>query len=266
MDRLTKKMRFQRDHPKELIIGDNTTGIRTHSSFNLICNVAFISILEPRNVDSDLDDSYLIMAMQDELSQFSSNRVWDLVPKPKDSAVISTKWVYLNKLDDDGNIVKNQTCLFAQGYSQEEGIDYDEAYARVTRLEAIRMLLAYACFMGFKLFQMDVKSAFFNGVLTEEIYVKQIPSFVEHVHPEYVYKLIRSLYGLKKAPRAWFERHRKFLLGNGYSMGKADKTLFVKHQMNDLIVVKIYVDDIILGVLIICLLRNLLESCCRNLR
>ena len=212
-----------------------------------MCHVAFLSILEPRNVESALDDSYWILAMQDELSQFSRNRVWDLVPKPKDSTVIGTKWVYRNKLDEDGNVVRNKARLVAQGYSQEEGIDYDETYAPVARLEAIRMLLAYSCFMGFKLFQMDVKSAFLNGVLTEEVYVKQPPGFEDPHHPEYVYKLNRALYGLKQAPRAWFERLSKFLLANGYSMGKADKTLFVKHQTSDLIVVQVYVDDIIFG-------------------
>ena len=139
-----------RDHPKELIIGDCTAGIRTCSSYNLMCNVAFISILEPRNVESSLDDSYYIMAMQDELSQFSRNHVWDLVPKPKDFAVIGTKWVYRNKLDEDGNVVRNKAILVAQGYSQEEGIDYDEKYAHVARLEAIRMLLAYSVFHGFQ--------------------------------------------------------------------------------------------------------------------
>ena len=199
---LPKELRFQRDHPKELIIGDSTTGIRTRSSFNLMCNVAFLSILELRNVESALDDSYWIMEMRDELSQFSRNRVWDLVPKPKDSAVIGTKWVYRNKLGEDGNIVRNKARLVAQGYSQEEGIDYDETYAHVARLEAIRMLLAYACFMGFKLFQMDVKSAFLNGVLTEEVYVKQPPGFEDPIHPEYVFKLNRALYGLKQAPQS----------------------------------------------------------------
>ena len=98
--------------------------------------------------------------MQDELSQFSKNHVWDLVHKPKDSTVIGTKWVYRNKLDEDGNVVRNKDRLVAQGYSQEEGIDYDETYAPVARLEAIRMLLAYSCFMGFKLFQMTSRRPF----------------------------------------------------------------------------------------------------------
>ena len=246
-DGLPKEMRFVRDHPKELIIGDSSAGIRTRSSYNLMVHTAFLSILEPRNVESALDDSYWILAMQDELSQFSRNHVWDLVPKPKDSTVIGTKWVFRNKLDEDGNVVRNKARLVAQGYSQEEGIDFDETYAPVARLEAIRLLLAYSCFMGFKLFQMDVKSAFLNGVLAEEVYVKQPPGFEDPHHPEYVYKLNRALYGLKQAPRAWFERLSKFLLENGYSMGKADKTLFVKHHNCNLIVVQVYVDDIIFG-------------------
>ena len=119
------------------------------------------------------------------------------MPKPKDPAAISIKWVYRNKLDEDGNVVRNTARLVGQGYSQEERIDYDETYAPVARLEAIRMLLAYVCFMGFKLFQMDVKSAFLNGVLTEEVYVKQPPGFEDPHHPEYVYKLNRALYGSK---------------------------------------------------------------------
>ena len=129
-----------------------------------MCNIAYISVIEPKDIHSALDDSYWIMAMQDELSQFSRNHVWDLVPKPTHQGVIGTKWVFRNKLDEDGNVVRNNARLVAQGYSQEEGIDYDETFAPVARLEAICMLLAYACFMGIKLFQMDVKSAFLNCV------------------------------------------------------------------------------------------------------
>ena len=162
--------------------------------------------------------------MQDELLQFNRNHVWDLVPKPTHQGIIGTKWIFRNKLDEDGNVVRNKACLVSQGYTQEEGIDYDETFAPVARLEAIRMLLAYACFMGFKLFQMDVKSAFLNGVLSEEVYVKQPPSFEDPVHPEYVFKLNRALYGLKQAPRAWYERLSKFLIETGFSMGKVDKT------------------------------------------
>ena len=150
------------------------SGIRTRDNFNLMVSYAFMSILEPKDVVSALEDSYWIMAMQDALSQFSRNHVWDLVPRPKYHSIIGTKWIFRNKLDEEGNVVRNNAHRVAQGYSQEEGIDYDETFAPVARSEEIHMLFAYASFMRIKLFQMDVKSAFLNGVLSEEVYVKQL--------------------------------------------------------------------------------------------
>ena len=113
---------------------------------------AYIFILEPKSVECALEDSSWIMAMQEELSQFERNQVWELVPKPIHQALIGTRWLFRNKLDEHGEIVRNKACLVAQGYSKEEGIDFDETFAPVTRLEAIRMLLAFASFMKFKLF------------------------------------------------------------------------------------------------------------------
>ena len=98
--------------------------------------------------------------------------MWELVSKPKDHTIIGTKWIFRNKLDESGTIIRNKARLVAQGYNQEEGIDFDETFAPVARLEAIRMLLAFACFRDFKLYQMDVKSAFLNGFINEEVYVK----------------------------------------------------------------------------------------------
>ena len=103
--------------------------------------------------------------------------MWNLVPRPKGKFVIGTKWVFKNKLDEDGKIIRNKARLVAKGYSQEEGIDFDETYAPVARLEAIRLMLAYACYKDFKVFQMDVKSAFLNGFIKEEVYVEQPPGF-----------------------------------------------------------------------------------------
>ena len=128
-----------------------------------------------------------------------------------------------------------------------EGVDFDETYAPVARIESIRMLLAYACHKDFKVYQMDVKSAFLNGILEEEVYVKQPPGFEDAIHPEHVYKLHKALYGLKQAPRAWYERLSKFLLENDFKMGTADKTLFTKQEKDDILLVQIYVDDIIFG-------------------
>ncbi|GJR28846.1 copia protein, partial [Tanacetum coccineum] len=119
-----------------------------------------------------------------------------------DMTIIGTKWVYRNKLDENGVITRNKARLFAQGCNQQEEIDYDETYAPVARLESIRILLAYACALDFKLYQMDVKSAFLNGFINEEVYVAQPPGFIDFVKPNYVYKLKKALYGLKQAPKA----------------------------------------------------------------
>ncbi|GJW83645.1 retrovirus-related pol polyprotein from transposon TNT 1-94 [Tanacetum coccineum] len=117
------------------------------------------------------EEAIEVMAMQEELNQFITNDVWELVPNPMDMTIIGTKWVYRNKLDENGVVTRNKARLVAQGYNQQEGIDYDETYAPVARLESIRILLAYACALDFKLYQMDVKSAFLNGVINEEVYV-----------------------------------------------------------------------------------------------
>ena len=135
----------------------------------------------------------------------------------------------------------------AKGYSQEEGIDYDETYAHVARLEAIRMFLAYAAHKKFKVFQMDVKSAFLNGELEEEVFVEQPPEFVNPKFPDHVYRLDKALYGLKQAPRAWYETLAQFLLESGFTRGTIDKTLFYLKKSTDLLLVQIYVDDIIFG-------------------
>ena len=161
--------------------------------------------------------------------------------------VIGTKWVFKNKYDDSGIITRNKARLVAKGYNQVEGIDYDETFTLVARLEAVRVLLAFACMSGFKLFQMDVKSAFLNGIVNEEIYVSQPLGFEDHKHPEYVYKLKKALYGLKQALHQWNERLSLFLLSHEYERGKVDKTLFIKKVGTDIILVQIYVDDIVFG-------------------
>ena len=185
--------------------------------------------------------------MQEELSQFERSKVWNLVPRPHDRTVIGTRWVFRHKLDDQGQITRNKARLVVQGYNQEEGIDYDETFAPVARMEAIRMLIAFASHMEFKLYQMDVKSAFLNGFLQEEVFVKQPPGFVDPDKPEHVYKLEKALYGLKQAPRAWYDRLSTFLLMHGYSHGKIDNTHFLKKQGSYMLIVQIYVDDIIFG-------------------
>ena len=150
-------------------------------------------------------------------------------------------------MDEDGVITRNKARLVAKGYSQEEGIDYDETFARVARLEAIRIFLAFAAHMKFKVFQMDVKSAFLNGQLQEEVYVEQPPGFINPSLSNYVYRLDKALYGLKQAPRAWYETLTSFLIENGFTRGRVDTTLFLRKHKDKVLLVQIYVDDIIFG-------------------
>jgi hypothetical protein len=179
-------------------------------------------------------------------NNFTRNEVSHLVPRPNQN-VLGTKWVFRNKQYKHGVVTRNKARLVAKGYSQVKGLDFDETYALVARLESIRILLAYATYHGFKLCQMDVKSAFLNGPIKEEVYVEQPPGFEDSEYPNHVYKLSKALYGLKQAPRAWYECLRDFLITNGFKVGKADPTLFTKTVPKDLFICQIYVDDIIFG-------------------
>ncbi|GJR19387.1 putative ribonuclease H-like domain-containing protein [Tanacetum coccineum] len=158
---------------------------------------------EPKKVSQALADESWVEAMQEELLQFKLQEVWVLCDLPEGKRVIGTKWVFRNKRDERGTIIKNKARLVAQGYRQEEGVDYDEVFAPVARIEAIRLFLAFASFMGFIVYQMDVKSAFLYGNITEEVYVKQPPGFEDPAHPNKVYRVVKALYGLHQAPRAW---------------------------------------------------------------
>jgi hypothetical protein len=205
-----------------------------------------VSSIEPYKVEDALRDSDWVLAMQEELNNFTRNEVWHLVLRPNQN-VVGTKWVFCNKQDEHGVVIRNKTRLVANGYSQVEVLDFGETYAPIVRLESIRILLAYATDHGFKLYQMDVKSAFLNGPIKEEVYVEQPPGFEDSEYPNHVYKLSKALYGLKQAPRAWYECLRDFLITNGFKVGKADPTLFSKTIAKYLLVCQIYVDDIIFG-------------------
>ncbi|GJY52359.1 putative ribonuclease H-like domain-containing protein [Tanacetum coccineum] len=150
--------------------------------------------------------------MQEELLQFKLQQVWTLVDLPYGKRAIGTKWVYRNKKDERGIVIRNKARLVAQGYTQEEGIDYDEVFAPVARIEAIRLFLAYASFKDFVVYQMDMKSAFLYGKIEEEVYVCQPPGFEDPEFPDKVYKVEKALYGLHQAPRAWYETLSTYLL------------------------------------------------------
>nr|GEZ16446.1 hypothetical protein [Tanacetum cinerariifolium] len=162
--------------------------------------------------------------------------------------VVKDKGGLLQMFNDDFH-----TCMFVYFLSQEEPnreerINYEEVFAPVARIEAIRLFLAYASFMGFMVYQMDVKSAFLYGTIKEEVYVCQPPGFKDPAHPYKVYKVVKELYGLHQAPRAWYETLANYLLENGFQRGKIDQTLFIKRLKGDILLVQIYLDDIIFGV------------------
>nr|GFA22098.1 putative ribonuclease H-like domain-containing protein [Tanacetum cinerariifolium] len=187
-------------------------------------------IEEPKRVHQALKDPSWIEAMQEELLQFKMQKVWILVDLPQGKREIGTKWVNKNKKDERGIVVRNKGRLVTQGHTQEEGIDYEEVFAPVAMIEAIRLFLAYASFMGFMVYQMDIKSAFLYGTIEEEVYVYQPPGFEDPDHPDKVYKVVKALYGLYQAPRAWYETLANYLLQNGFHRGQIDQTLFVKKQ------------------------------------
>ncbi|KAJ9547066.1 hypothetical protein OSB04_019609 [Centaurea solstitialis] len=200
-------LRWTKDHPIDQVLGNPSSGVKTRRQSSNIClYVNFISENEPKEIDEAMRDPAWVPSMQEELAEFIRNNVWLLVPRPR-------------KL---GTIIRNKARLVTQGYRQEEGIDYDETFAPVARLEAIRLFLAFAAHMNFKVFQMDIKNVFLNGKLNEEVYVSQLPGFVDPKFPDHVYKLNNALYGLKQAPRAWYDTLSTFLLSKGFEHRKID--------------------------------------------
>ncbi|KAL0559124.1 hypothetical protein IC582_003714 [Cucumis melo] len=250
--KLISSAHVKKNHPASSIIGDPSAGMQTRRKdkidyLKMVADLCYISSIEHSTVDhSAFKDEYWLNAMQEELLKLRNN-VWMLVLKPVGVNVIGTKWIFKNKTDEIGCVTKNKARLVAQGYTQVEGVDFDETFAPVARLEAIRLLLGISCIQKFKLYQMDVKSDFLNGYLNEEVYVAQPKGFVDFEHPKHVYKLNKALYGLKQAPGAWYDRLTVYLRGRGYSRGEIDKTLFIDSKSDQLLVAQIYVDDIIFG-------------------
>ncbi|KAJ9561948.1 hypothetical protein OSB04_007108 [Centaurea solstitialis] len=207
---------WTRDHPPSQIIGNPSQPVQTRSTknvHNLILFGGFLSDFEPS----------------------------DTMGK----SIIGLKWIFWNKKDENDLIIRNKARLLAKGYRQQEGIDYDETFAPVARIEAIRIFLTYAAHKNMTVYWMGVKCAFLNGVLQEEVYVEQPEGFVDPRYPTHVYVLDKALYGLKQAPRAWYETLNEYLIGAGYKKGTIDPTLFLRRSGSDLIIVQIYVDDII---------------------
>ncbi|GJZ42560.1 retrovirus-related pol polyprotein from transposon TNT 1-94 [Tanacetum coccineum] len=202
-------------------------------------------IVGPKNFKTVVTEPCWFEAMQEENYEFDRLQVWELVPKLDHVMIIALKWIYKVKLDEYGDVLKNKARLVAMGYHQEEGINFEESFAPVARIEAIKNFIANAASKNMTIYQMNVKTAFLNNKLKEEVYVNQPEGFVDPDHPTYIYRLKKALYGLKQALQAWYDTLSRFLLENKFSKGVVDPTLFTRKTCKHSLLVQIYVDDII---------------------
>ena len=195
-----------KNHPDSNFIGSLDEVFRLRNGNILLANHVtyhcYLAHFELKKVEEALQDENWVKSMHEELNQFVRNDVWELVLRPENVNFIGTKWIFKNKTDEDGEIIRNKSRLVAQGYTKVEGVDFDESFTPVARLESIRILMSIACTMNFKLYQMNVKCAFFNGYLNEEVFVEQPKGFQDPHFPDHVLRLKKALYGLKQAPRA----------------------------------------------------------------
>ncbi|GJX50138.1 retrovirus-related pol polyprotein from transposon TNT 1-94, partial [Tanacetum coccineum] len=223
--------RWTKDHPIANVIGDPSRSISTRKQLEtdvMWCYFdSFLTSVEPKNFKQAMTEPSWIDAMQEEIHKLEKKTLLEV------------------KTDESGRVLKNKARLVAQGFRQEEGIDFEESFASVARIEAIRIFVANAAHKNMTIYQMDVKTAFLNGELKEEVYVSQPEGFVDQDNPSHVYKLKKALYGLKQAPRAWYDMLSSFLISQQFSKGAVDPTLFTRHAGNDILLVQIYVDDII---------------------
>nr|GEV03497.1 Gag-Pol polyprotein [Tanacetum cinerariifolium] len=212
-----------KNHPLENVIGNLHHPVSTRQQLEtdaMWCFFnEFLTPVEPKNYKQALEHSYSIEAMQDEIYKFERLDVWVLVPCPNNILIIPLKWIFKIKLDEYREVLKNKARLVAKGYRQEAGIDFEESFAPVARLEAIRLFVANVASQNMLIFQMDVKIASLNDELNEVVYVSQPEGFVDPEHPTHVYRQKKALYGLKQAPRAWYDKLSKFLISIGFTKG-----------------------------------------------
>ncbi|GKB06862.1 retrovirus-related pol polyprotein from transposon TNT 1-94 [Tanacetum coccineum] len=240
--------RWTKDHPIANVISNPSRSVSTRKQLEtdaMWCYFdAFLTSVEPKNFKQAMTEPSWINAMQEEIHEFERLEVWELVSCPDKVFLIKLKWIYKVKTDEFGGVLKNKARLVAQGFRQEEGIDFEESFAPVARIEAIRIFVANAAHKNMTIYQMDVKMAFLNGELKEEVYVSQPEGFVDQDNPSHVYKLKKALYDLKQAPRACYDMFSSFLISQHFSKGAVDPTLFTRQAGNDLLLSK-YASEIV---------------------
>nr|GFA68727.1 Gag-Pol polyprotein [Tanacetum cinerariifolium] len=234
--RYLSEHRWTKDHPLEQVIGNPSQSVRTRRQLESDAEMCMFSLTvsrtEPKNIKEAIADSAWIESMQEELHQFDRLDVWELVDRPLCTNVINLKWLWKNKHDEENTVIRNKSRLVAKGYAQKEGVDFEESFTPVARLEAGRLFIAYATHKSFTIYQMDVKTAFLYGPLKEEVYVNQPDGFVDPYHPDKVFRLKKALYGLKQAPRAWYDELSKFLLSKGFTKGLSKEDFKLKDGEN----------------------------------
>ena len=201
---------------------------------------------DPIYFEDAIKEKQWINAMHEEMESIDKNDTWELVDLPKNKECIGVKWVYKTKYKENGEVDKYKARLVAKGFAQEYGVDYNETFAPIARLDTVRMVLAIAAQNKWMVYQMDVKSAFLNGYLEEEVYVQQPPGYEIKGHGHKVYRLKKALYGLKQAPRAWYSRIDSYMIKNGFNRSTSEPTLYTKvNKEGQILIVCLYVDDLI---------------------
>ncbi|KAI5312513.1 hypothetical protein L3X38_041686 [Prunus dulcis] len=210
------------------------------------CLSTITALDEPHTFREASTKSEWQQAMIEEIQALQTQGTWDLVPPPFDNNIVGCRWIYKIKRHADGRIARYKARLVAQGFSQEQGIDFDETFSPVVRHTTVRLILSLAASHRWCLRQLDVKKAFLHGDLQEEVYMKQPLGFIDDHYPDYVCRLRKSLYGLKQAPRAWNAKFTGYLPALGFVSSHSDPSLFVKHDGPNVVILLLYVDDIII--------------------
>nr|GFB17175.1 retrovirus-related Pol polyprotein from transposon TNT 1-94 [Tanacetum cinerariifolium] len=239
--------RWTKDHPLEQVIRNPSQSIRIRRQLEIDGEMYMFSLTVSRtkqkNIKEAMAGSAWIESMQEELHQFDQLDIWELFNKPLCKNVINIKWLWKNKCDEKNTVIHNKSRLVAKGYAQKEGINFEESFTPVARLEVVWLFIAYAIHKSFIVYQIDVKTTFLYDPVKEEVYVNQPDGFVDLYHPDQVYHLKNALYGVKQAPRAGYDELSNFLI----SKGSINLTLFIIKHEEDILLVQIYVDDIIFG-------------------
>ena len=220
--------------------GEVNDNVGLNSLFDLYCHVD-----HPIHFEDAVNENKWIEAMNEEIGAIEKSKTWELVDLPEGKDAIGVKWVYNTKRNSEGKIDRHKARLVVKGYKQQQGKDYDETFAPVARMETVRTALSIAAQHKWKIYQMDVKSTFLNGVLKEEVYVEQPPGYEVEGQEHKVCRMKKALYGLKQAPRAWYNRIDAYLIDNGFEKCDGEPTLYIKENDGKILIVVLYVDDLI---------------------